>query len=382
MSETSNRDTTPAGRTHPQADLEDGSGHVSLHARRSPLATPAAQVAAVESVNLDASLHGGDFKAALAAAGWARLDPTQLEIFQVNLGKLCNMTCRHCHVDAGPDRTDAVMDRDTVEACLRALDRTQAHTVDLTGGAPELNPHFRYLVSAAVARGKHVIDRCNLTVLLTPKLADLPEFLASRGVEIVCSLPHVRRRSTDAQRGNGTYEKSIKALRLFNEHGYGQGDPGRRLTLVANPVGAFLPGDQSAMEREWRDSLAREHGVRFDRLIALNNMPIARFLEWLEATGNLQGYMELLANAFNPAAVDDLMCRNMVSVSWDGRLFDCDFNQMLELAAPGEPGDTLHIRDFDPGRWARRRIVTGPHCFGCTAGAGSSCGGATAGDRR
>jgi radical SAM/Cys-rich protein len=378
MSDQPTRDAARVGRAHPQADLGDGSGHVSLHARRLPLATPAAQIAAVESVNLDASPHAGEFDAALAAAGWARLDPTQLEIFQINLGKLCNMTCRHCHVDAGPDRRDAVMGRDTVEACLTALDRTDAHTVDLTGGAPELNPHFRYLVSEAVARNKHVIDRCNLTVLLTPKLDDLPEFLASRGVEIVCSLPHVRRRSTDAQRGDGTYEKSIKALRLLNEHGYGQGDPGRRLTLVANPVGAFLPGDQSAMEREWKDSLAREHGVRFDRLIALNNMPIARFLEWLELTGNLQGYLELLVNAFNPCAVAGLMCRNIVSVSWDGRVFDCDFNQMLDLGADGRDGGPLHISELDPQHWAARRIVTRRHCFGCTAGAGSSCGGATA----
>ncbi len=376
MSDRSTRDTTPAGRPHPQADLGDSSGRVSLHARRSPLATPAAQTAAIGSVDLAASAHAGDFGAALAASGWARLDPTPLEFFQINLGKLCNMTCRHCHVDAGPDRTDAVMDRDTAEACLRALDRTQAHTVDLTGGAPELNPNFRFLVEGAVARGKHVIDRCNLTVLLTPSLADLPEFFASRGVEVVCSLPHVRSRSTDAQRGNGTFERSIRALRALNERGYGQGDPRRRLTLVTNPVGAFLPGDQGAMEREWKDALAREHGVRFDRLIALTNMPIARFLEWLEGSGNLQEYLELLVNSFNPAAVAGLMCRNSISVSWDGRLFDCDFNQMLELAAEGD-GGPLHIRDFELEQWENRRIVTGRHCFGCTAGAGSSCGGAT-----
>jgi radical SAM/Cys-rich protein len=288
------------------------------------------------------------------------------------------MACRHCHVDAGPDRGDAVMDRATAEDCLRALDRSGAHTLDLTGGAPELNPSFRWLVEQASARGLHVIDRCNLTVLLTPGARDLPAFFAEHGVEVVCSLPHVRQRNTDAQRGDGAYERSIRALRALNEHGYGQGDPARLLTLVINPTGAFLPAGQAAMEREWKEALAREHGLGFDRLIALANLPIARFLEWLEASGNLQGYMELLVNAFNPATVAGLMCRNTISVSWDGRVFDCDFDQMLELEVVDRDGGALHIRDFDPEALAARRIVTGRHCFGCTAGAGSSCGGALA----
>jgi radical SAM/Cys-rich protein len=378
LGDTIPRDTAPAGRTHPQPDPGDGAGRVSLHARRSPLASSAAQIATIESLDLGASRHGGDFDAALAGAAWTGLDPAELEIFQINLGKLCNMTCRHCHVDAGPDRSDAIMDRDTVEACLRALDRTNAHTVDLTGGAPELNPNFRFLVEQASERGKHVIDRCNLTVLLIPSLRDLPQFLAGHGVEVVCSMPHVRQRSTDAQRGGGTFEKSVRALRLLNEHGYGHGDPGRRLTLVTNPVGAFLPGNQAAMEREWKSAFAHEHDIQFDRLIAINNMPIARFLEWLELTGNLQAYMELLVNAFNPATVAGLMCRNTISVSWDGRVFDCDFNQMLDLGAGGNGDRPPHILHFDPERWAMRRIITGRHCFGCTAGAGSSCGGATA----
>jgi radical SAM/Cys-rich protein len=376
MSNASKHDAAPGGRPHPQPDFGDGTGQASLHARSSPLADPRVQVKRIASLDLRASPHVGEFDAALAAAGWTRLDPAPLEIFQINLGKLCNMTCRHCHVDAGPDRTDAIMDRATAEACLRALDRTEAHTVDLTGGAPELNPNFRFLVDETVARGKHVIDRCNLTVLLVPSQRDLPAFLAERRVEVVCSLPHVRRRSTDAQRGDGTYEKSIMALRTLNEHGYGKDNPHLRLTLVTNPAGAFLPGNQSAMEREWKDALAREHGVRFDRLIALNNMPIARFLEWLETTGNLHAYMELLVNAFNPSSIAGLMCRNLLSVSWDGRVFDCDFNQMLDLGISVDHGSPLHIRDFDAQQWATRRIVTGRHCFGCTAGAGSSCGGA------
>ncbi len=365
----------PAGRSHPQPDFGDAAGRTSLHARRLPLADPSRQVDHLKSLNLAACPHAGDFDAALAVSGWSRLDAAGLEIFQINLGKLCNMLCRHCHVDAGPDRTDAVMDRETAEACLRALDQTEAHTVDLTGGAPELNPNFRFLVDEAVARGKHVIDRCNLTVLLIPSMSDLPGFFADRHVEVVCSLPHVRERSTDAQRGDGTYEKSIRALRILNQHGYGQGDTDRCLTLVTNPTGAFLPGCQAAMEREWKEALSREHGVQFDRLIALNNMPISRFLEWLEGRNNLQAYVELLVNSFNPGAIEGLMCRNTISVSWEGYVYDCDFNQMLDLGFTNSDDGQLHISDFDPKSWADRQIVTGRHCFGCTAGAGSSCGG-------
>ncbi|HQQ77393.1 MAG TPA: arsenosugar biosynthesis radical SAM protein ArsS [Thermoanaerobaculia bacterium] len=348
---------------------------LSLHARGAPLAAPEKQVAAVESVDLSASAHGGDFARALAASGRDALRPGPVEIFQINLGKLCNMTCRHCHVDAGPDRTDEMMDRATAEACLAALDRTGAHTVDLTGGAPELNPNFRYVVDEAAARGKHVIDRCNLTILLVSGFRDLPAWLGERGVEIVCSLPHWRKRGTDAQRGDGTYEKSLQALHLLNEAGYGSGDPRRTLTLVSNPVGAFLPANQRAAEREWKEGLLREHGVAFDRLIFLNNMPISRYLEWLESSGNLASYLELLVASFNPATIDGLMCRNTLSIGWDGRIYDCDFNQMLDLPARGSNG-AFHVRDLDVAALAARTVVTRRHCFGCTAGAGSSCGGA------
>jgi radical SAM/Cys-rich protein len=327
-------------------------------------------------VPLDHLPSGGDFEAALRVQGPEAFTAGRIEIFQINLGKLCNMTCRHCHVDAGPDRWREVMDLETVDACIAALDRTPANTVDLTGGAPELNPNFRYLVDQCVDRGKHVIDRCNLTVLLLQRYSDLPEFFAERGVEVVCSLPHFRRRNTDAQRGDGTFEKSIKALQRLNAAGYGSGDPSRILTLMVNPVGALLTGDQSSMEREWKRGLDRNHGVSFDRLIALNNMPIARFLEWLEASANLEGYMELLVNAFNPATVQGLMCRNTLSVSWDGRIYDCDFNQMLELESRCLDGQSVRIEGLDPARAVGRKIVTGRHCFGCTAGAGSSCGGA------
>jgi radical SAM/Cys-rich protein len=345
----------------------------SLQRRQLPLAAPDYQRQQLAALDLAHLPQAADFAATVQRHA-APLRAAAIDIFQINLGKLCNMTCRHCHVDAGPDRTQENMDRATVDACLAALDRTTAQTVDLTGGAPELNPHFRDLVDACVARGKHVIDRCNLTVLLLPRVADLPEWLAARGVEVVCSLPHYRQRNTDAQRGEGTFEQSLVALRRLNAAGYGQGDPHRRLTLMSNPVGAFLASGQKTLEQEWKAGLKQHHGITFDRLITLNNMPISRYLEWLETSGNLVRYMEVLVNAFNPVTVGGLMCRNTLSVSWDGRLFDCDFNQMLDLPVQG--GMTIHA--FDPVQLNQRSIVTGRHCFGCTAGAGSSCGGAIA----
>jgi radical SAM/Cys-rich protein len=371
--------TGGADRLSAEGPTTAGSGPrstTSLLARRSPLADPKYQIASLNAVDLSGEPFDGDFDTALAASGTPNLRAVPVGIFQINLGKLCNMTCRHCHVDAGPDRTRENMDRETVDACLSALDRTDASTVDLTGGAPELSPHFRYLVDRCIERGKHVIDRCNLTVLLVPSQRDLPQFLCERGVEVVCSLPHHRRRNTDAQRGDGAFEKSIEALRRLNRVGYGRGKPNRVLTLVVNPVGAQLTGDQRSMEKTWGESLERHHGVTFDRLIALNNMPIARYLEWLEDSGNLDRYMELLVNSFNPATVNGLMCRNTLSVSWTGDVFDCDFNQMLGLPSRDRSGRKITVRDLDPEMLPARDIVTGRHCFGCTAGAGSSCGGA------
>jgi radical SAM/Cys-rich protein len=320
-----------------------------------------------------------DFDARLEASGCPQLRPLHLDIFQINLGKRCNMACRHCHVSAGPNRAE-VMERSVIDACLRALDTTGAHTVDLTGGAPELNPSFRYLVDECVRRGKHVIDRCNLTVLLTQGQHDTPAWLAEHGVEVVGSLTHYRKRNTDRQRGPGVFEQSIEALRRLNEAGYGKGDPRRVLTLMTNPAGAFLAGSQASLEGEWRVALKRDHGITFDRLIALNNMPIARFRDWLITSDNLEPYMQRLHDAFNPATVDGLMCRNTLSVGWDGRVFDCDFNQMLEMDAEDRQGRAFHIAEFDLHAWESRSIRTDSHCYGCTAGAGSSCGGATAAD--
>jgi len=356
-------------------ELVGPKGTTTLRSRRLPLASPSEQIAVLESVRLDGCPSGGSFDRAIADSGAEELRAGEVGILQINVGKLCNMTCRHCHVDAGPDRGRESMDRATAEACIRALDLTEAHTVDLTGGAPELNPNFRFLVEEARARGRHVIDRCNLTVLLLKRNRDLPDWLADQGVEVVCSLPHHRQRNTDAQRGNGTFTRSIEALHRLNEAGYGLGDPDRLLTLVANPVGAVLAGSQCSMETEWKRGLERNHGVTFDRLITLNNLPISRFLEWLQDSGNLEAYMELLVKSFNPATVGGLMCRTTLSIGWDGSIYDCDFNQMLELDSRTGSGE-MNIRDFDPAALSGRRIVTGRHCFGCTAGAGSSCGGA------
>ncbi len=342
----------------------------SLTSRGLPLATGATQRATLRDLPLSE-----EFEAALDRCGLHPLKPTEIAIFQVNVGKLCNQTCRHCHVDAGPDRRE-VMTRETMEQCLEALAATDIPTVDLTGGAPELNPHFRWFVDEIRKLGRHVMDRCNLTILETPSHRDLVDFFAERQVEVVCSLPHYQALGTDRQRGDGVYDKSIRALRRLNERGYGDGVSGLQLVLVTNPVGAFLPPNQASLEQEWKRQLLRLHGLRFDRLYTITNMPISRYLEWLSDSGNLESYVEKLVSAFNPSAAAGVMCRNTISVGWDGTLYDCDFNQMLDL--PVDEAAPRHIRDFDLDALLNRRIETDRHCFGCTAGAGSSCGGSTA----
>jgi len=339
------------------------------------MARGSALSSAHEQVRLLDSAQGVPrFEETMAGVGLHPLRATGIKVFQINVGKLCNQTCRHCHVDAGPDRLE-VMSRDTAALCMAALARTDIPTVDITGGAPELNPGFRYLVEESKRLGRRVIDRCNLSVLLLPSQADLAAFLARHRVEIVASLPSVVPSQTDAQRGGGVFEKSIEALRLLNALGYGRQGGDLVLNLVTNPVGAFLPPAQNSQEKYFRDRLGRDYGIVFNDLYTITNMPISRFLEFLLESGNYEAYMQRLVNAFNPAAAADVMCRYTLSVGWDGRLYDCDFNQMLELpigcSAPG------HIRDFDPGALQSRRVVTGNHCYGCTAGAGSSCGGAT-----
>lgn len=341
---------------------------LTLLGRNSPLASPA------EQLKILAETQGcPPFETRLAQSGLFPLRATGIAVFQINVGKLCNQTCRHCHVDAGPDRTER-MSRETAELCIRALAQTDIPTVDLTGGAPELNPNFRWLVAQARSLGRHVTDRCNLSVLLLPSQADLAEFLAHHRVEIVASLPYYRASQTDAQRGDGIFEKSLAALRLLNRLGYGMPDSGLTLNLVHNPVGAFLPPKQDAVEAQFRKELKARHGVEFNHLYTITNMPISRFLEFLVESGNYATYMERLANAFNPAAAAGVMCRDTISVGWDGTLYDCDFNQMLDL--PVEQGTIHHIRHFNPVALHHRQIVTANHCYGCTAGSGSSCGGA------
>jgi radical SAM/Cys-rich protein len=295
-----------------------------------------------------------------------------LTTLQVNVGRLCNQRCHHCHVEAGPERdgADENMARDTAELVIATLDRLGFSTLDLTGGAPELNPNFRFLVREARALGCHVIDRCNLSVLFVPGQGDLPEFLAEHRVEVIASLPYYSERRTDAQRGSGVFGQSVRGLQRLNELGYGQRIPGRDLVLnlVYNPVGAYLPGDQTELEADFKRRLFEDHGIRFDNLFAITNQPIKRFLEFLEASGNADSYWSKLEGAFNPVAVDAVMCRDLISVGPDGKLYDCDFNQMQDI---GLASPVRHLRDLG-AEMGQRAIATARHCFACTAGAGSS----------
>lgn len=346
----------------------------SLLARHASLADTAYQLtvltqAEAEGAQLPAFAHK------LRESGLLPLRPVGLGVMQINVGKMCNQTCKHCHVDAGPDRTE-IMTRETMQLCLDALAQTDIPVVDLTGGAPEMNPDFRWLVEQISALGRETIVRCNLTIIVAnPKYHDLPEFFARHRVRVVSSLPHFSAGRTDAQRGDGVFGRSIRALKMLNAVGYGVEGSGLLLDLVYNPSGAFMPGSQVGLEREFKQRLGREHGILFNNLLTITNLPVSRFLEYLLESGNYQSYMEKLVAAYNPAAAANVMCRSTLSIGWDGQLYDCDFNQQLDLlVAPGAP---QHIRDFDEARLSERAIVINQHCYGCTAGAGSSCGGAT-----
>jgi len=314
-----------------------------------------------------------EFEETLERHGLGQLETGTIEVLQVNVGKLCNQTCAHCHVDAGPDRTEN-MTRETAEKVVELLRRYPIPTLDITGGAPELSPNFRWLVKQATSLGRHVIDRCNLTVLLIGSQNDLVDFLSEHGVEVIASLPSFRKTGTDAQRGDGVFDKSMEALRKLNAAGYGRKD-GLVLSLVHNPVGAFLPGNQASLEKDYKRELASRHGIVFNNLYTITNMPISRYLEFLERSGNLERYMELLVGSFNPAAAESVMCRSYISVGWDGTLYDCDFNQMLEMPVGfGAPRTLSGLLESSDG--LERKVVTARHCYGCTAGAGSSCAGA------
>jgi radical SAM/Cys-rich protein len=301
------------------------------------------------------------------------LRASSVETLQINVGKLCNQACRHCHVDASPKRTE-IMTAETAEACLDAVRRDRISVVDITGGAPELNPSFRRLVSESRAAGARVLVRHNLTVMFEPGQEDLPEFFREHEVEVISSLPCYLESNVDTQRGKGVYSKSIEAIRRLNAVGYGVPGTGLLLHLVYNPVGAHLPPPQAALEADYKRELLARFGITFDSLFTITNMPIKRFLDDLRRSGKEESYMETLVAAFNPAAVDGLMCRSLVSVDWTGRLYDCDFNQMLEIDVV--PENARRIEDFDAAALAGRAIATDRHCFGCTAGSGSSCGGA------
>ncbi|MEQ8240880.1 MAG: arsenosugar biosynthesis radical SAM protein ArsS, partial [Cyclobacteriaceae bacterium] len=307
------------------------------------------------------SLGIPSFKAKLERIDLFPLKPTGIDIFQVNVGKMCNQVCKHCHVDAGPDRKE-IMTRETMQQCLDAIQNTDIKTVDLTGGAPEMNPDFRWFVEQITAMGKSVIVRCNLTIILAnPKYHDLPEFFKKHKVNVVSSLPYFTAKRTDAQRGDGVFEKSIKALKMLNEVGYGDPKTGLQLDLVYNPTGAFLPGSQEDLETEFRTRLQNKYDIAFNSLFAITNIPVSRFLEYLVNSNNYEDYMNELVNAFNPAAALGVMCRNTISIGWDGYLFDCDFNQMLDLKVQNTH---THVSQFDFEALTKREIVINQHCFG------------------
>ena len=327
-------------------------------------------------------LHNGvadqnleSFSSKLKASNLFPLTTTGLDVFQINMGKMCNQVCSHCHVDAGPDRK-GIMTKETLQQCLDAIKKSGINTVDLTGGAPEMNPHFRWFVEEAYKLGCKTIVRCNLTIIVAnKKYFDLPEFYKENEVEIVSSLPHYSSKKTDSQRGDGVFDRSIRALKMLNEVGYGMEGSGLTLNLVYNPSGAFLPPAQAGLEKQFKRQLKKDFEIEFNSLFAITNIPISRYLDYLVASENFEGYMEKLVNAYNPIAAKGVMCRNTISVGWDGYLYDCDFNQMLELKVAVGNKDLQHVKDFNSIALLERKIIVNEHCYGCTAGAGSSCGG-------
>lgn len=300
------------------------------------------------------------------------LRPIDLEILQINMGYMCNQVCAHCHVDAGPDRKE-IMSKETLSQCLTILKNSKVHTIDLTGGAPEMNPHFRWFIEEVSQLGiRDIIVRSNLTILrANKKYLDLPEFFKKHNIHIISSMPHWTRGKTDQQRGEGVFEKSIQALKRLNEIGYGMPESNLQLDLVYNPSGAFLPTSQNALEIEFKKALLADFDIHFHKLFALTNLPISRFLEYLIASDNYEDYMQELVEAFN-VTLNNIMCKNTLSIRWDGNIYDCDFNQMLDLKIAST---CQNIAEFNIEQITKRNIITSQHCYGCTAGAGSSCQG-------
>ena len=347
----------------------------SLAARENDLSKPANQL---KFLSNGIFREGGlpFFKDKIAQTGNFPLKPKKLEILQLNLGYMCNQVCSHCHVDAGPDRKE-IMTLETMEQCLEVIKNTGAHTLDLTGGAPEMNPNFRWFVDEASKVGiKDFIVRSNLTIILAnKKYHDLPQFFKKYNVHVISSLPYYKREKTDKQRGTGVFDKSIKALQMLNDVGYAQEGTVLKLDLVYNPAGAFLPTNQAELEHDFKVALKEDFNIDFNNLFAITNLPISRFLEYLIASENYEDYMYSLVEAYNPAAVENVMCTNTISISWDGWLYDCDFNQMLGLKVNSK---VQHISQYNEALLNNRNIIISQHCYGCTAGAGSSCQGPVA----
>jgi radical SAM/Cys-rich protein len=334
----------------------------------------------IASEQIDILQHGltGDyslipFQQKLQESNLYPLMPISISIFQINVGKMCNQVCKHCHVDAGPDRKE-IMTKETMQQCLDVLAaNTNLQTVDLTGGAPEMNPNFRWFIEEIKKLDRHIIVRCNLTIIrANKKYYDLPEFYKLHHIEVVSSLPFYSKDRTDKQRGDGVFEDSIKALQMLNAVGYGMEGSDLKLNLVYNPAGAFLPPSQIALEKEFKIALQKDFGIYFHELFAITNLPISRFLDYLLQSGNYEKYMKKLLDAYNPLAAQNVMCRSTISIGWDGYLYDCDFNQMLEMKVDC---NSKHISNYNNSILQSRNIIVNQHCYGCTAGAGSSCGG-------
>ena len=344
----------------------------SLQASHNPLSDSFIQLQVLNKAD-DAISYLPKFREKLTSIGLFPLKPLGINTLQINVGKMCNQTCKHCHVDAGPDRKE-IMIRETMQQCLDVLATTTIQTVDLTGGAPEMNPDFRWFVEEISKLGRKTIVRCNLTIIVAnKKYYDLPQFFKDHQVEVVSSLPYYSAHKTDAQRGDGVFNDSIKALQMLNEVGYGIENSGLILNLVYNPSGAFLPPPQAGLESDFKHELKQRFNIRFNELFAITNLPVSRFLDYLIVSENYDEYMEKLVSSFNPLAAQNVMCRSMISIGWDGYLYDCDFNQMLDLRI--NHGLPDHIKNFNADLLNQREIVINQHCYGCTAGAGSSCGG-------
>lgn len=347
----------------------------SLHAKHSELSKTERQLEILSNgIFKDGSLP--TFSEKIKSVNQFPLRPKKIEILQLNVGYMCNQVCAHCHVDAGPDRKE-IMTVETMQQCLDVIKNTGVHTLDLTGGAPEMNPNFRWFVEEASKLGvQDFIVRSNLTIILAnKKYHDLPEFFAKHNIHVISSLPYYKREKTDKQRGDGVFEKSIKALQMLNEVGYGMPNSNLKLDLVYNPSGAFLPTDQKALEHDFKIALKEDFNINFNSLFAITNLPISRFLDYLITSDNYEDYMYSLVEAFNPKAVANVMCTNTISVSYDGWLYDCDFNQMLDLKVAVSEN---HISKFNEAILTNRTILISQHCYGCTAGAGSSCQGTVA----